>query len=347
MFRYLHPETTRDVLVQAFLDAPVFKTRWRWNTTVALAVPRSRGGRKVAPQLQRMLADDLMAAVFPDAAACLENIPGDRQIPDHPLVEQTVRDCLQEAMDFEGLRTVLDRIHRGDLRLVARDTPEPSVFAHDILNAKPYAFLDDAPLEERRAQAVQSRRAGDVSSAGDLGALDEEAIDRVREEERPDPRDAHELHDTLMSVGLLFDGDLPAAGREYLDQLQAARRAGRVAVSPSVQRMDCRRADPRAPGDPSGRDGFRWSAGAAVAKPPGLAARGRRARAGARSPDDRRPGVVVWCWRGGSGSPAPTPRPRCSRSRPKAWCCGGGFRRGRASWNGATVRCWRASTATR
>ena len=234
VFRYLHPETTRDVLIQAFLDAPVFKTRWRWNTTVALAVPRSRGGRKVAPQLQRMLADDLMAAVFPDAAACLENIPGDRQIPDHPLVSQTVRDCLQEAMDFEGLRTVLDRIHRGDLRLVSRDTPEPSVFAHDILNAKPYAFLDDAPLEERRAHAVQSRRAGDVSSAGDLGALDEEAIDRVREEERPDPRDAHELHDTLMSVGLLFDGDLPAAGREYLDQLQAARRAGRVAVSPSV-----------------------------------------------------------------------------------------------------------------
>ena len=103
VFRYLHPETTRDVLVQAFLDAPVFKTRWRWNTTVALAVPRSRGGRKVAPQLQRMLADDLMAAVFPDAAACLENIPGDRQIPDHPLVKQTIDDCLQEAMDFEGL----------------------------------------------------------------------------------------------------------------------------------------------------------------------------------------------------------------------------------------------------
>ena len=115
VFRYLHPATTRDVLVQAFLDAPVFQTRWRWNTTVSLAVPRSRGGRKVAPQLQRMLADDLMAAVFPDAAACLENIPGDRQIPDHPLVAQTVRDCLQEAMDFDGLTRVLDRIHRGEL----------------------------------------------------------------------------------------------------------------------------------------------------------------------------------------------------------------------------------------
>ena len=117
VFRYLHPATTRDVLVQAFLDAPVFQTRWRWNTTISLAVPRSRGGKKVPPQLQRMLADDLMAAVFPDAAACLENIPGDRQIPDHPLVKQTVRDCLEEAMDFDGPARVLGRIHRGELAL--------------------------------------------------------------------------------------------------------------------------------------------------------------------------------------------------------------------------------------
>jgi ATP-dependent Lhr-like helicase len=235
VFRYLHPETTRDVLVQAFLDAPVFKTRWRWNTTVALAVPRSRGGRKVAPQLQRMLADDLMAAVFPDAAACLENIPGDRQIPDHPLVGQAVRDCLQEAMDFDGLRAVLERIHRGDLRLIARDTPEPSVFAHEILNAKPYAFLDDAPLEERRAHAVQSRRAGAGSAAGELGALDEAAIDRVREEERPDPRDAHELHDALMSVGLLFEAELPPAAHPWLEELRQARRAALVALTPEIE----------------------------------------------------------------------------------------------------------------
>ena len=161
VFRYLHPATARDVLVQAFLDAPVFQTRWRWNTTISLAVPRNRGGRKVPPQLQRMLADDLMAAVFPDAAACLENIPGDREIPDHPLVNQTVRDCLQEAMDFEGLTDVLTRIHRGDLRLVACDTPEPSPLSHELLNARPYAFLDDAPLEERRAHAVYARRAGE------------------------------------------------------------------------------------------------------------------------------------------------------------------------------------------
>ncbi len=229
VFRYLHPETTRDVLVQAFLDAPVFKTRWRWNTTVSLAVPRARGARKVAPQIQRMLADDLMAAVFPDAAACLENIPGDRQIPDHPLVSQTVRDCLEEAMDFEGLRAVLGRIHRGELRLVARDTPEPSLFAHEILNAKPYAFLDDAPLEERRSHAVQSRRATDTASRGDLGALDVDAIARVRDEERPDPRDADELHDALLTAGFLTIGELESVRPELLEELTATRRAGLAA----------------------------------------------------------------------------------------------------------------------
>ncbi len=230
VFRYLHPDTTRDVLVQAFLDAPVFKTRWRWNTTVSLAVPRARGARKVAPQIQRMLADDLMAAVFPDAAACLENIPGDRQIPDHPLVAQTVRDCLEEAMDFDGLRTVLGRIHRGELRLVARDTPEPSLFAHEILNAKPYAFLDDAPLEERRSHAVQSRRPGDASSADGLGALDADAIRRVREEERPDPRDAAELHDALLTAGFLTAGELEGIAPQLLADLTAARRAGAIRV---------------------------------------------------------------------------------------------------------------------
>ncbi len=232
VFRYLHPDTTRDVLVQAFLDAPVFKTRWRWNTTVSLAVPRARGARKVAPTIQRMLADDLMAAVFPDAAACLENIPGDRQIPDHPLVSQTVRDCLEEAMDFEGLRAVLGRIHRGALRLVARDTPEPSLFAHEILNAKPYAFLDDAPLEERRSRAVQTRRA--TATVDGLGALDAAAIARVREEQRPNPRDADELHDTLLTAGFLTAGDFAGAPPELLAQLTAARRACQAASGGSM-----------------------------------------------------------------------------------------------------------------
>jgi ATP-dependent helicase Lhr and Lhr-like helicase len=211
VFRYLHAATVRDILVQAFLDAPVFQTRWRWNATISLAVPRYRGGRKVPPQIQRMQAEDLMAAVFPDAAACLENIPGDREIPDHPLVRQTVRDCLEEAMDLQGLTSILTRIHAGELRCVARDMPEPSVFAHEILNARPYAFLDDAPLEERRTQAVQTRRAGKTSAA-DLGALDAAAIARVIDEERPDPRDAEELHDVLLTVGCLTDSDFLSPG---------------------------------------------------------------------------------------------------------------------------------------
>ncbi|MGE5813160.1 MAG: ATP-dependent DNA helicase, partial [Acidobacteriota bacterium] len=228
VFRYLHPSTARDILVQAFLDAPVFQTRWRWNTTIALAVPRSRSGRKVPPQLQRMMADDLMAAVFPDAAACLENIPGDRQIPDHPLVNQTVRDCLQEAMDFDGLAAVLTRIHAGELDLIARDLPEPSVLCHDILNARPYAFLDDAPLEERRTQAVYARRGGQPASAGDLGALDAAAIDRVRDEVRPDPVDADELHDALLTAGFLTSAETPGIDGDLFVQLAERRRAARA-----------------------------------------------------------------------------------------------------------------------
>jgi len=250
VFRYLHPATARDVLVQAFLDAPVFQSRWRWNTTVSLAVPRSRAGRKVPPQVQRMLADDLMAAVFPDAAACLENIPGDRQIPDHPLVGQTVRDCLEEAMDFDGLTAVLDRIHRGELTLIARDTPEPSFFAHEILNARPYAFLDDAPLEERRAHAVQTRRSGDPSSAGELGALDPAAIERVRAEAAPDPRDADELHDALLVAGFLTDAEIASAGAELMDRLVASRRACRVALISDVPRSDRETAMVRLPPSP-------------------------------------------------------------------------------------------------
>jgi ATP-dependent Lhr-like helicase len=173
-----------------------------------------------------MLAEDLLASVFPDAAACLENIPGDREIPDHPLVSQTIRDCLEEAMDFEGLRTVLERIHRGDLQLVARDTPEPSVLAYEILDAKPYAFLDDAPLEERRSHAVQTRRGSDA--AGDLGTLDPEAIARVVDEERPDPRDADELHDALMTAGFLTPDQIPSPA--HLDHLQASRRAATTSI---------------------------------------------------------------------------------------------------------------------
>src|SRR5260221_7345953 len=224
VFRYLPPATARDILVQAFLDAPVFQTRWRWNTTISLAVPRNRNGRKVAPQLQRMVADDLMAAVFPDAAACFENIPGDRQIPDHPLVKQVVRDCLEEAMDYEGLARVLTRIHAGELQLVACDTTEPSPLSHDILNARPYQFLDDAPLHERRTQAVYTRR----TASNDLGALDATAIARVRDEERPDPRDADELHDALLTAGFLTEPDAKGIYGALFKKLVDTRRAGRV-----------------------------------------------------------------------------------------------------------------------
>jgi ATP-dependent Lhr-like helicase len=170
-----------------------------------------------------MQAEDLMAAVFPDAAACLENIPGDRQIPDHPLVTQTIRDCLEEAMDLDGLVSVLERVRAGTIRCISRDTPEPSVFAHEILNARPYAFVDDAPLEERRAHAVQTRRAGE--QVHDDAILDADAIARVRDEVRPDPRDPEELHDALLTAGFLRDDELDVV---HASTLQAAARVTRV-----------------------------------------------------------------------------------------------------------------------
>jgi len=233
VFRFLHPDTVRDILIQALLDAPMFGTRWRWNATIALAIPRSRGGRKVPPQLQRMEADDLMAAAFPDAAACLENIAGDREIPDHPLVRQTIDDCLREVMDLDGLISVLRRIESGGIRCLARDLPEPSPLAHEILNAKPYAFLDDAPLEERRTQAVHARRSLEPSSADDLGALDPAAIAQVRDEAWPDARTPDELHDALLTSGFLTEeeglaGRDGVSWREWLDVLVTAGRAHAV-----------------------------------------------------------------------------------------------------------------------
>jgi ATP-dependent Lhr-like helicase len=207
VFRFLQSESVADILVQALLDAPMFGTHWRWNATIALAVPRSRGGRRVPPPIQRMQADDLLAAAFPDAAACLENIPGDREVPDHPLVRQTVDDCLHEVMDVDRLADVLGAMRSGAIACVARDLPEPSPLAAEILNARPYAFLDDAPLEERRTQAVYTRRAFEPSNAGDLGALDTAAIARVRDEAWPDVRDADELHDVLITSGFLTEAE--------------------------------------------------------------------------------------------------------------------------------------------
>src|SRR5439155_6392282 len=168
VFRFLHPDTVGDILVQALLDAPMFGTHGRWNASIALALPRSRGGSRVPPQIQRMQAEDLLAAAFPDAAACLENIPGDREIPDHPLVRQTIDDCVHEVMDLDGLVTVLRRIHAGEIRCIARDLPEPSPLASEILNANPFAFLDDAPLVVIRAKAVYIRLVFVLSSDEEL-----------------------------------------------------------------------------------------------------------------------------------------------------------------------------------
>jgi ATP-dependent Lhr-like helicase len=160
-----------------------------------------------------MQAADLLTSVFPEATACLEHIVGAREIPDHPLVRQTMQDCLVEAMDLPALKRIVEDIVGGHVECVARDTPEPSPLCHEILNARPYAFLDDAPLEERRTMAVQTRRASEPRAGDDLGALDEAAIERVREEARPDPENADELHDALLTSGLLLESEgLAGAG---------------------------------------------------------------------------------------------------------------------------------------
>jgi ATP-dependent helicase Lhr and Lhr-like helicase len=227
---YLDAATVREVLTQALLDAPLFKTRWRWNATISLAVPRRSGARKVRPQLQRILADDFLAAVFPDQAACLENVAGRREIPDHPLVQQTLRDCLSEAMDIEGLERLLGEIARGETRVIARDLTEPSPLAQEILNAKPYAFLDDAPLEERRTRAVVSRRWLDPLSAADLGRLDPEAIERVRREAWPEAESADELHDALLTLGFLHEAEGQAGEGVWPRLFAELRAAGRATV---------------------------------------------------------------------------------------------------------------------
>ena len=199
VFKFLSKETVEDVLTQAMLPAPMFEVRWRWDTSRALAVLRFSGGRKVPPPIQRMRADDLLAAAFPDQAACQENIVGDIRIPDHPLVNETIKDCLYEAMDLDGLKRLIERIETGRLKTVAIDTPEPSPFSHEILNANPYAYLDDAPLEERRARAVQMRRTIGPDSSG-VAALDPAAIAEVAAESWPAVRDADELHDALLTL---------------------------------------------------------------------------------------------------------------------------------------------------
>ena len=200
VFRFLHPSSVVEVLEQAVLASPIFTARWRWDASRALILQRFHGGKKVPPQIQRMRADDLLASIFPDAAACPENLDAQPRIPDHPLIREVMKDALTEAMDVDGLKQVLTQVLAGSIRCVAVDTPVPSQFSHEILNANPFAYLDDAPLEERRARAVEMRRMLPETVLSEVGKLDPQAIAEVRAEAWPDVRDADELHDVLQTV---------------------------------------------------------------------------------------------------------------------------------------------------
>jgi ATP-dependent helicase Lhr and Lhr-like helicase len=234
--RYLNPHTVRELLIQALLDAPMFGTRWRWVAGVALALPRFRGGKKVPPQLMRMMAEDLVGTIFPDQVACAENLVGEREVPDHPLVAQTISDCLNEAMDIEGLERLLTDFESGRIRIIAKDLTQPSPLAREVLTARPYAYLDDAPLEERRTQAVMSRRWLDPESADEIGRLDEAAIARVREEAWPDASNADELHDALVWFGFFtaVEADARQDWKEWLAALSQSRRAALVTAPEGV-----------------------------------------------------------------------------------------------------------------
>ena len=224
IFQFLAPGTIDEMLTQAALRAPMWGVRWRWNATRSLAVLRARGGKRVPFNILRMRTDDLLAQVFPAQAQCQEHDTGVIEPPDHPLVRETLRDCLTEAMDIEGLRGLLGRIDRGELRLIARDTPEPSPLSHEILNSAPYAYLDDAPLEERRSRAVQLRRTLDPGDAASLGALDRDAIAEVVAQATPDLRSADELHDLLLTLVLLPVGEA-TRWEAWLEELRAGGRA--------------------------------------------------------------------------------------------------------------------------
>ena len=228
VFDYLHPNTARDLLIQALLQAPMFEVRWRWNVTRALLVERMMTGKKVPAPLIRMRAQDWLVQAFPQAAACPETLPSaDIEVPmEHPIVRQTVEDCLHEAMDVEGFLEVLRDLRSGAIERRAVETTEPSPFAQGILNAAPYAFLDDAPLEERRTQAVISRRTLDVKSGDELGALDPEAIRKVREEAWPKPESAEEVHEALLWMGYAAVEEA-RPWQAWIDELAAAGRVVR------------------------------------------------------------------------------------------------------------------------
>ncbi|MXX07450.1 MAG: DEAD/DEAH box helicase [Gammaproteobacteria bacterium] len=229
VFRYLNSKTVREVVIQAMLDAPMFEVRWRWNATRSLAIQRNRNGQRVPPQWQRMDAEDLVAHVFPDQIACQENLAGKREIPDHPLVTQTVHDCLTEAMDIDDLVALLQDMEDDRLTLVSRDLREPSPFAQEIINARPYAFLDDAPFEERRTNAIRNRSWLDPAEVEDFSLLDADAIDRVRTEAWPLMGNAEELHDALLTLGYMTEKEFGPGERfagELIEQGRICRAGG-------------------------------------------------------------------------------------------------------------------------
>ena len=338
-FAFVRSDQLDATLQQAVLQAPMFGTRWRWNASRALAVLRFDRGKKVPPFLQRMRADDLLAAVFPAQVACQDNAPGGPiEVPDQPIVRQTVRDCLSEAMDVERLRDVLQRIERGEIRLHARDTTEPSPFSHEVLNAKPYAFLDDAPLEERRARALSLRRTLPEHQR-DLGALDEAAIARVVEEARPQPRErrraARRAHGPRRRT---HRGGVAAH----------VRRAGEGGTGGAPRRAGLRaRERPRGRGHLRGRPPAHPSPPRRRGRP---SPRRRRARPRARARRGER-SVHVRRARDEAGTRGVGDGPSRSRgSRATVWSCAGASPRDgprtRTARRSATVGCSRASTAT-
>ncbi|HVJ08321.1 MAG TPA: DEAD/DEAH box helicase [Acidisarcina sp.] len=232
VFQFLTEETVTELLEQASLASPIFKSRWRWDAGRSLQLLRFHKGKRIPPQIQRTRSEDLLASVFPQAAACFENIEGDIQIPDHPLIREVMKDVLGEAMDLDGLRQVLRAIRDGSIRCLAVDTTTPSQFAHEILHANPYAFLDDAPLEERRARAVHMRGTVPDSALGEAGRLDPAAIAEVREEIRPDLRDEHEFHDLLCSLVIVpVSVTEGSTARDWTIFLSRLERVGRATVA--------------------------------------------------------------------------------------------------------------------
>ena len=346
--RYLHSNSVREVLIQAMLDSPMFTTRWRWVAGVSLALPRFRGGKKVPPQFLRMQAEDLIAAVFPDQIACAENLVGEREVPDHPLTNQAIDDCLHEAMDLEGLQRLLRRLEAGEIRLVCCDLTEPSPLALEALSARPYAFLDDAPLEERRTQAVMARRWRDPQSASDLGRLDPQAIAKVQSEAWPDPVNAEELHDALLWLGCLTETEARAAARlERMARALALDKRVALLKAPEATLVDSGRAAYAIPGRLAGGSA---RAGDRAASRTGPAKHGRRiapwsrsCAAGSRVSDRSRQRRLP---RRSDLSPALS-RLRSRRSNATAQFSRDVSFPASTTSNGATGACWRASIIIR